>query len=78
MAFQFAFAGDGFQDEGEFLAAFEHHAISIGKMQDFEKLPLLVATFYGRARDWYESLLRNQQLNYQLLVKQFKAKYIRH
>ena len=45
MAFQFAFAGDGFQDEGEFLAAFEHHAISIGKMQDFEKLPLLVPTF---------------------------------
>mgnify|MGYP002775680083 FL=1 len=77
MAFQFAFAGDGFQDEGEFLAAFEHHAISIGKMTDMEKLPLLVATFYGRARDWYESLQPNQQVNYELLVQQFKAKYIR-
>ena len=76
MAFQFAFAGDGVQDAGAFLAAFEHHAISIGKMTDFEKLPLLVATFYGRARDWYESLLPTQQVNYQLLVKQFKAKYI--
>ena len=31
MAFQFAFAGDGFQDEGEFLAAFEHHAISVNE-----------------------------------------------
>ena len=77
MAFQFAFVGDGVQDAGTFLAAFEHHAISIGKMKDFEKLPLLVATFYGRARDWYESLLPNQQLNYQLLLKQFKVKYIR-
>ena len=57
MAFQFAFASARVQDVGTFLAAFEHHAISIGKMKDFEKLPLLVATFYGRARDWYESLL---------------------
>ena len=72
MAYQFAFAGDGVQDVGAFLAAFEHHAVSIGKMKDLEKLPLLVATFYGRARDWYESLLPNL-----LLVKQFKAKYIR-
>ena len=77
MAFQFAFAGDGVQDAGAFLAAFEHHAVSIGKMTDLEKLPLLVATFYGRARDWYESLTTNQQVNYQLLVQQFKAKYIR-
>ena len=52
MAFQFAFVGDGVQDAGAFLVAFEHHALSIGKMTDFEKLPLLVATFYGRARDW--------------------------
>ena len=44
---------------------------------DFEKLPLLVVTFYGRARDWYESLQLNQQVNYQLLMQQFKAKYIR-
>ena len=47
-------------------------------MTDIEKLPLLVATFYGRARDWYESLQPNQQVNYQLMVQQFKAaKYIR-
>ena len=77
MAFQFAFAGDGVQDVGAFLAAFEHHAVSIGKVTDFEKLPLLVATFYGRARDWYEFLQPNQQVNYELLVQQFKAKYIR-
>ena len=77
MAFQFAIAGDGVQDAGAFLAAFEHHAVSIGKVTDFENLPLLVATFYGRARDWYESLQHNQQVNYQLLVQQFKAKYIR-
>ena len=76
-AFQFAFAGDGIQDTRALLVAFEHHAISIGRMIDIEKLPLLVATFYGRARDWYESLLPNQQVNYHLLVKQFKAEYIR-
>ena len=67
MAFQFAFAGDGIQDAGAFLAAFDHHAISIGKMTDIEKIPLLVATFYGRARDWYDSLQLNQQVTYQLL-----------
>ena len=64
MAFQIAFVVDGVQDAGAFLATFEHHAISIGKMKDFEKLPLLVATFNGREKDWYESLLQNQQLNY--------------
>ena len=30
------------------------------------------ATFYGWARDWYESLQPNQQVNYQLLVQQTK------
>ena len=77
MAFQFAFAGDGVQDGGAFLASFEHHAVSIGKVNDIEKLPLLVATFYSRAREWYESLPPNQQTNYQLLVQQFRSKYIR-
>ena len=77
MAFQFAFAGDGVQDAGAFLAAFEHHAVSIGRMTDLEKLPLLVATLYGRARDWYQSLPMNHQVNYQLLVQQFEEKYIR-
>ena len=76
MAFQFSFAGDGVQDARAFLAAFKHHAISIGKMTNIEKLPLLVATFYGQARDWYKSLLPNQEVNYQLLVQQFKAQYI--
>ena len=76
-AFEFAFASDGVQDAGAFLTAFEHHAVSIGKVTDFEKLPLLVATFYGHARDWYEFLQPNQQVNYELLVQQFKAKYIR-
>ena len=51
MTFQFAFAGDGDQDVGALLAAFEHHVVSIGKTTDIEKLPLLGATFYGRARD---------------------------
>ena len=63
------------------MATFEQHVVSIGMMTDIEKLPLLVAmvaTFYGRARDWYESLQPNQQVNYQLMVQQFKAaKYIR-
>ena len=68
-AFQFAFVGDQVQDADVFLVAFEHHAISIGKITDMEKLPLLVATFYGRARDWYESLQPNQQVNSQLLVQ---------
>ena len=77
MAFQFAFAGDGVQDAGAFLASFEHHVVSIGKVTDMEKLPLLVTTFYSRAREWYESLLPNQQNNYQLLVQQFRSKYIR-
>ena len=47
MAYQFAFAGDGDQDARALLATFEHHAVSIGKTTDIEKLPLLVATFYG-------------------------------
>ena len=78
MAFQFAFAGDGVHDAGAFLASFEHHVVSIGKVTDMEKLPLLVTTFYSRAREWYESLLPNQQNNYRLLVQQFRSKYIRH
>ena len=36
MAFQFAFAGDDFRDEGAILASFEHHAVSIGKMNDID------------------------------------------
>ena len=47
------------------------------EMTYFEKLSLLAATFYGRARDWYDSFQRNQQVNYQLLVQQFEAKYNR-
>ena len=70
--FQFAFAGDGVKDVRVFLATFEQHVVSIGMMTDIKKLPLLVAmvaTFYGRARDWYESLQPNQQVNSQLLVQ---------
>ena len=55
MAFQFAFAGDGIQDAGAFLASFKNHVVSIGKVNDIEKLPLLVETFYSRAQEWYES-----------------------
>ena len=35
----------------------------------------MVATFYGRARDWYDSLPPNQQGAYQLLVHQFRDRY---
>ena len=77
MTFQFAFAGDGVQDAGACLASFEHHAVLIGKVSDVEKLPLLVATFYSRSREWYESLPPNQQTNYQLLVHQFRSRFIR-
>ena len=73
---QFAFSGERTQDAGAFLACFEHHAISIGRITDNEKLPLLVATFYGRARDWYDSLPQNEQGEYQLLVHQFRTRYI--
>ena len=73
---QFAFSGERTQDAGAFLACFEHHAISIGRITDNEKLPLLVATFYGRARDWYDSLPPNEQGEYQLLVHQFRTRYI--
>ena len=72
---QFAFSGERTQDAAAFLASFEHHAISIGRITDNEKLPLLVATFYGRARDWYDSLPPNQQGAYQLLVHQFRDRY---
>ena len=77
MAFQFAFIGDGVQDAEAFLASFEHHAVSIGKVKDIEKLPLLVATFYSRAQEWYESLSPNQQTNYQILVQEFRSRFIR-
>ena len=46
-------------------------------MPDIEKLPLFMATFYKRVRDWYEFLQPNHQIDYQLLVQQFKEKYIR-
>ena len=72
---QIAFSRDRTQDVAAFLASFENHAISIGRITDNEKLPLLVATFYGRARDWYDSLPPNQQGAYQLLVHQFRDRY---
>ena len=71
---QFAFSGERTQDVGAFLASFEHHVVSIGRITDNEKLPLLVATFYGRARDWYDSLPPNEQGEYQLLVHQFRSR----
>ena len=76
LAMQFAFSGERTQDVGAFSASFEHHALSIGHITDNEKLPLLVATFYSRARDWYDILPPNQQGAYQLLAHQFHAKYI--
>ena len=57
------------------MASFEDHAISIGRITDNKKLPLFVATFYGRARDWHDSLPPNQQGAYQLLVHQFRDRY---
>ena len=62
---------------GTFLASFEHHTVSIGKVNDVEKLPLLVENFCSRSREWYESLPPNQQTNYQLLVQQFRSRFIR-
>ena len=50
MDFQFAFVYVGVQNVGAFLAPFEHHTVLTGQMNDIEKLPLLVTTFYSRAR----------------------------
>ena len=72
---QFAFFGEKTQDVAAYLASFEHHAILIGRITNNEKFPLLVASFYGRARDWYDSLPPNQQGAYQLLVHQFRDRY---
>mgnify|MGYP007129908087 CR=1 FL=1 len=62
MDFQFAFVYVGVQNVGAFLAPFEHHTVLTGQMNDIEKLPLLVETFYSRAWEWYESLPPNQLL----------------
>ena len=64
IAFKIALRGDGVQDVRASLATFEHHVVSVGNMMDIKKLPLFVATFYGRARDWYTSLQPKQQVNY--------------
>ena len=68
MAFQFAFANDGVQDAGAFLDAFEHHAISLGRVSDNEKLPLLVAALCGRASNVYECVRWNMCVNTCIII----------
>ena len=45
MVFQFAFVGDGVQDAGAFFASFEHYEVSIGKVNDIEKIALVGGNF---------------------------------